>query len=432
MKRRRFGDYELVRRIGQDGPFYLFCARHEKLDRLVTLKILLDRQRSLDAELVFRRELEAADRLDHPAIVRVYETGVWNGKPYLAQAFVPGERLAERLMRGAVPPRLAWKWGQQLADALQHAHERQVYHGSLRPEVVWLSHEGDVRVSGFGNPVLFENLELDAALTWAGYLAPEQAGGRGAVGRATDVYGLGALLFAMVTGGPPFQGATLAETCRLIRNHSAIQPSRLHPGLSAEVDRVCLQCLRKEPSRRYGTDRPMARLLADLRSSEPGRISPESPWIRWLRRHFHWLRAAVLILLFGVIPAGFDQMRHRACWEVLLDPAAAPSLHERANLHFKQRWSDRPGSREFQAAVELGRTRLGQVEGAPVQWQRPANEWDAVANLARILGAASVGLNESARQALADAQSSGYQPRTEIEQKLWRECLAMVMGKSDP
>ena len=142
MTARRVGDFELLQRLGRDGPYLLFRARQVSLDRAVMLKVLPARLASLERSALMRREAAAADKLDHPGILRVYEAGEAGGNPYLALAPVDGTRLAERLKDSALPPRLAVDLIRQLAEALLHAHERNLLHGSLRPEAVWVTREG--------------------------------------------------------------------------------------------------------------------------------------------------------------------------------------------------------------------------------------------------------------------------------------------------
>src|SRR5262249_31898651 len=147
------------------------------------------------------------------------------GVPYLALAPIGGELLAERLKDNPLSPRLAISLTRQLAETLLHAHERGVIHGSLRPEVVWITADSQARLTGFGCPVRSEEIDSDMVGAYAGYLAPEQSGGRGAIGRATDTYGLGALFYAMLTGSPPHQSVIVAETCRQIRSQVPVAPS---------------------------------------------------------------------------------------------------------------------------------------------------------------------------------------------------------------
>src|SRR5580698_934362 len=157
MSSRRFGDFELHHRIGRDGPFMLFRARQMSLNRPVILKILPERAATLEFAALLRREAQAADKLDHPGIWRVYEVGEAAGSPYLAQAPIDGERLSERLKEGAMRPRLALDLLRQMAEAVAHAHDRGVLHGSLRPEVVWITRDGQARLGNFGCPIQFED-----------------------------------------------------------------------------------------------------------------------------------------------------------------------------------------------------------------------------------------------------------------------------------
>ena len=315
---RRFGDFELLQRVGRDGPFHLFRARQVTLDRKVTLKVLPERLATLELAALLRREAETANRLDQPAILRVYEVGEAAGARSLALAPVEGELLAERLKAGPLRPRLAVDLTRQLAEALAHVHERGLLHGALRPEVVWLTRDGQVRLSGFGCPLRFEEIDPVAVADFAGYLAPEQAGGRGSVGRATDVYGLGALLYALLTGGPPHQGATPSETFRLIRSQVPVKPSRLHPGLSPALDEICRKCLTGSPARRYGSERPLARLSADLKRMRSYRAEPDPLDDLWplLRRHARLVRTAALLLVCAAVPACWDRQRQQSAWNL--------------------------------------------------------------------------------------------------------------------
>src|SRR5262249_31759473 len=151
------------------------------------------------------------------------------GRPYLAMAHVGGQRLIHRLRSGPLRWALAADLTRQLATALGHAQERGTVHGALRPDVVWITADGQARLAGFGSPVRFEEIDVKAIASFAGYLSPEQAGGRGGVSRNTDVYGIGALFYAMLTGVPPHQASETDGTLRLIRSTPPVAPSRLNP-----------------------------------------------------------------------------------------------------------------------------------------------------------------------------------------------------------
>jgi hypothetical protein len=306
--------------------------------------------------------------------------------------------------------------------AVAHAHDRHVLHGSLRPETVWLTRDGSARLAGFGCPVLFEELDEEAVADWAGFLAPEQAGARGAVGRATDVYGLGALLYAMATGVAPHRGATVAETCRLIRSRPAVRPSRLHPGLSQTLDEICAKCLRASPARRYGPERHLPRLIADLRRAGGGRAEPPADIAVWLRRHARLVRAAALILLLGVVPALVDRQRRRNAWDRLADDGATIEQYERASRHFERFAAERPFAPDAEAGLTLARFRTGGPLPPAPTWRDVADEWGAIRALTHVLASARQGHRMEARAALHAARAVGYKERTEVERRLFREC----------
>jgi serine/threonine protein kinase len=431
---RRFGDFELLQRIGRDGLFHLFRARQVGLDRQVTLKLLPERAVTLERTAVLRREAAAAHQLDHSGVLRIYEVGDVAGVPYIALAPVEGQLLSERLKSNPLPPRLATNLTRQLAEALQHAHERKITHGSLRPEVVWLTRDGQARLAGFGCPIQFEQIDEEMVAPHVGYLAPEQAGGRGAVGRATDLYGLGALLYAMVTGVPPHQGVNVAETLRFIRTHTPVAPSLLQPGVPEALDAVCQKCLQSMPARRYGSERPLARLIAELRRLRDGSAEPD-PWYgarRWLRRHGPIVRSAALVFLFGVLPAGWDWQRRRHAWDTITQENASPDTYARAARCFEREYADQPHDPECVAGLTLARFRTGQPIPATAEelppWQSVADEWTAVRKLTHILEL-SVHHRSEARRELEAARSAGFIARTEAERRLWTECEHAVAGE---
>lgn len=437
MTSRRFGDFELQWRIGYDGPFMLFWAKQTSLNRPVMLRILPARLATLERTALLRREAEAADKLDHPAIVRVYEVGEAAGSPFLALAPIEGERLTERLKKGAVSPALALDCLRQLAEAIEYAHDRGMIHGSVRPEVVWITRDGQIKLAGFGCSIQFEQLDDTDLVGNAAYLAPEQAGRRGAVGRATDVYALGALLYAMATGSPPHRAASVDETLRLIRGGRRVRPSRLRPDLPEVIDRICMKCLHVKPASRYSTDRPVSRLLADLRRALGHRDDSflSEPFVRWLRRHYRLARAAMLLLLFAVLPALWDWQRRQSDWDVITNPNAYMEQYDRVARHFAQAAIDQPFDAETASGLMLARFRTGRLPSdnakEKLAWQGVHDEWTAVEKMTRILAAVKQQHPDEARAALNDAQNAGYKPGSNIERRLLLECeedLAAVAG----
>ncbi len=264
------------------------------------------------------REARAAARLDHPNIVRVHDAGELGPLGYfIASEFCEGPNLRRwlRTRNEPVPARLAAGWVAALADAVQHAHDRGILHRDIKPDNVILAHapapgEFTPRLTDFGLAKVLEETgeesRSDARVGTPHYMAPEQvAGRRGEVGPATDVYALGATLYEIVTGRPPFRGDNEVETLRLVVESEPVPPRSLRPGLPRDLETICLKCLRKEPWRRYDT---AAGLRDDLRRFLEGRpirarriSAAEWAW-RWCRRNkaAAALLAAVFVLLMAV------------------------------------------------------------------------------------------------------------------------------------
>ncbi len=282
------GEYDLLRELGRGGMGVVFEARHRVLGRRVALKMLLGGVAAADAGRL-RREAEAAARLDHPDIVPVLEAGEHDGLPYFTMKLVGGESLAEHLPRFRADPRGAAALVARVARAVHHAHERGVLHRDIKPSNVLIDAEGRPYVTDFG----LAFVEGGVALTGPGaimgtpaYMAPEQLGGATATTSA-DVHGLGALLYALLTGRPPFHAADVFAALELVRSHPPAPPSSLNLAVPRDLDTICLKCLEKDPARRY----PSADELADdldrwLRGDEvkarPAGVA-ERLW-RWARR----------------------------------------------------------------------------------------------------------------------------------------------------
>ncbi|MFO0954735.1 MAG: protein kinase [Isosphaeraceae bacterium] len=259
-----FGGYDVQGPIARGGMGVVFLARELRLNRLVALKILpgggfappQDRRR-------FQREAELVAALDHPHIVPVYAVGEHAGHAYLAMKLVAGGSLAAHLDVFRGDPRGAASLLRQVALAVQHAHERGVLHLDLKPSNVLLEGDGRPLVADFG---LARRAGHGAELTWTGavvgtpgYMAPEQASGRREeVSAATDVYGLGALLYALLTGRPPFVGDTPAEVIDRVRHGEPLPPCRLARGIPPDLEAITLCCLERDPAARYATAQEVA------------------------------------------------------------------------------------------------------------------------------------------------------------------------------
>jgi serine/threonine-protein kinase len=263
------GGYEVVGELGQGGMGVVYKARQVALNRPVALKMILTGAHAgVQERRRFRSEAEAVARLQHPNIVQVYEVGEENGCPYLALEYVEGGSLADRLAGAPLPAQLAAQLVATLARAVHFAHQQGVVHRDLKPANVLLTADGTPKIADFG---LAKRLDPEpgpaaASLTRTGsilgspsYMAPEQAEGRPReVGPAADVYALGAILYELLTGRPPFQGGTLLDLLEQVRSQEPVPPGSLRPGLPPDLETICLKCLHKEPAGRYASARDLA------------------------------------------------------------------------------------------------------------------------------------------------------------------------------
>ncbi len=300
------GDYEILGEVGRGGMGVVYKARHRKLRRLAAVKtILAPEHASTEQRVRFRREAELAAQIRHPHVVQVYEVGTCNGSPFLAMEWVEGGTLARRLRGEAMPPVDAARLAEVLANAVHAAHDQGVLHRDLKPANILVAEDGTPKVSDFGlaRPLLNE-LGLTRSGTILGtpeYMAPEQASGRGAVGRAADVYSLGAILYELLTGRPPFHAPTPLETLRHAAEREPAAPRALNGGVPRDLEVICLKCLEKEPGRRYATSAELADDLRRWRGGESILARPAGPVERlgrWCRRN---LALAVLLAVAGLL-----------------------------------------------------------------------------------------------------------------------------------
>jgi WD40 repeat protein len=307
------GDYELLEMLGEGGMGRVYRARQRSLDRIVALKVIRAGAPATEAErLRFRTEAEAAARLDHPNIVPVYEVGEHDGRPYIAERYVEGGPLSRHLDRFRDDPRAAAALVAILARAVHHAHQRGVLHRDLKPGNILLSFSRErpasateealagrsrlnqvvPHVADFG---LARLLDQDSALTRTGdlvgtpsYMAPEQAaGGAETVTTATDVYGLGAILYALLTARSPFAGPTVLETLEQVKGREPDPPRRLNPKVNRDLETVCLKCLAKDPRRRYASALALAEDLESWLGHRPiaaRSATARERLVKWVRR----------------------------------------------------------------------------------------------------------------------------------------------------
>jgi serine/threonine protein kinase len=293
--------YRILGELGRGGMGVVYQAWQESLDRPVALKVILAREHAGPEERRrFRAEAEAIARLQHPNIVQVFEVGEHRGLPYFAMELVDGTTLATEVGGRLASPRQAAEQVATLAQAVEHAHQRGVVHRDLKPANVLVTPDGALKITDFG---LAKRLDREAAQTQSGallgtpsYMAPEQAGGRSkAVGPATDVYALGAILYELLTSSPPFRAETALDTLMQVMSEAVVPPARLRPDCPRALEAICLKCLRKKPAERYAS---AAALEEDLRRFLRGKCAGARP----TGRRAPWLHRVVLVLV-GILAA---------------------------------------------------------------------------------------------------------------------------------
>jgi serine/threonine protein kinase/WD40 repeat protein len=304
-----FGDYELLSKIGQGGMGIIFKARQRSLDRLVAIKLINSGRLAKSGEIArFRTEATAAARLHHPQIVRIYEVGEHEGQQFISMEFVPGRSLAEALRDGPWSPNRAAGLLRNVAEAIEFAHQRGVLHRDLKPSNILLDAEGQARVADFGLAKILEaNSELTisgAIIGSPGYMPPEQAEGRSAQASVrSDVYSLGAILYDLLTGHPPFAAHTPLQTMKLVVEREPVAPRALNASLPRDLESICLKCLAKDPARRYESAQHLFDELGRFLRREPIRARPVSTTERVWRGCRRNPALAALGVALAAVPA---------------------------------------------------------------------------------------------------------------------------------
>ena len=261
---RYFGDYEIQKELGRGGMGVVYKARQVSLNRPVALKMIKAGALADEAELRrFRNEAEAVALLDHAGIVPVYEVGEHEGQNYFSMKLVEGGNLADQLPECQANPRAAATLLAETAEAVHHAHMRGILHRDLKPANILIDAQGHPHVTDFG---LAKLIESDFELTVSGaimgtpsYMSPEQASGRRAsITTATDVHGLGAILYALLTGKAPFTGDSVIDTLQAVKERPPVSPRSQNAGVPGDLETICLKCLEKDPRRRYTSAQALA------------------------------------------------------------------------------------------------------------------------------------------------------------------------------
>jgi hypothetical protein len=290
----RFGEFEILGVLGRGGMGVVYEARQQALDRVVALKVLGAGMLAEPDELRrFEREAEALAALDHPNIVPILAVGEFDGRRYFSMPLIACGSLTGQLEKYQSDPKAAALFLIDVAKAVQHAHQRGILHRDLKPANILIDEQGAPHVTDFGLAKwVGEATDLTPSGAIVGsppYMAPEQASGsRHAITTLSDVYGLGAILYTMLTGRAPFQGDSLVQVIHRVLNDAPENPSRHNPKISRALERICLKCLEKEPKRRYSSAESLADDLQRWVDGRPVQARPVGPAVRlgyWCRRH---------------------------------------------------------------------------------------------------------------------------------------------------
>lgn len=295
-----FGDYELIEEVARGGMGVVFKARQRSLDRTVAVKMILSGHLASKAEAQrFWTEARAAAALQHPGIVAIHEVGEHEGLLFFSMDYVAGQNLAQVVHDGPLPAPRAAQCVRDIAEAIHYAHDRGVLHRDLKPSNVLLDANGKPHVTDFGLAKQLnesQHANSDPHLTLSGqvlgspnFMSPEQAAGKHrGLTPASDVYSLGALLYHLLTGRPPFLADNIPSTLRLVAETEPVSPRLLVPAVPRDLETICLKCLEKDPQRRYATAHDLAAELQRFLHNEPIRARPISmpgKVARWCRRH---------------------------------------------------------------------------------------------------------------------------------------------------
>jgi serine/threonine protein kinase/Tfp pilus assembly protein PilF len=421
-----FGDYELLEEIGRGGQGVVYRARQKSLNRTVALKVIGLGQWATQAHLKrFRREAESAANLDHPCIVPIYEVGEREGSCYFSMKFIDGGQLDEVAKRTPISIRTAAELIAKLARTVQYAHEHGILHRDIKPGNILLDAKGEPHLTDFGLARLLETKSTVThtmdVLGTPSYMAPEQASGHNpataGLTSATDVYGLGAVFYQLLTDHPPFAGGTTYETVRLVLETEPRQPRLWNPKIDRELSTICLKCLEKDPKRRYSSALALAEDLEHWLKHEPIRAKRSGFFTRarkWVRRN---PSTAALVTLSFAVAIGLGVL----VWN---RKSAVPVPKSVAVLPFENLSRDPDNAFFADGVQEEVLTRLASIADLKVisrtSTQRYQSKPRNLREIARQLGVANI-LEGSVQKAADQVRVNVQLINTQTDSHLWAE-----------
>jgi serine/threonine protein kinase len=368
--------YQVLGVLGRGGMGVVYKAHHLALDRTVALKVILGGDHASGEQRArFVTEAQAVAHLLHPNIVQIYEIGETQGLPYFSLEYVDGGSLDQEVRGVPQDPRWSAALVETIARAMHAAHQSAIIHRDLKPSNILLTRDGMPKITDFG---LAKRLESDSGQTRTGsvmgtpsYMAPEQAWGRNSeVGPHADLYSIGAILYTLITGRPPFQGTSALETLEQVRTQEPIPPSRLQPKLQRDLETICLKCLQKEAEKRYESAEDLADDLRRFLHGEPIQArpisAPERLW-RLARRNprVAGLAASVLFLLVAVasISSTYAAILSRKNEELRLISESEKDARLKAEASVKEAFQQNGSNLE--TLRTLGRLALEDLKAVP-------------------------------------------------------------------
>jgi serine/threonine-protein kinase len=395
--------YEVLGEVGRGGMGIVYRARQVALNREVALKMILSGSHADANEMArFRREGQAIARLQHPNIVAIHEVGEHNGRPFFSLEFCSGGSLEQQLAGWRpLPPGKAAALVQQLAQAMHAAHQAKVIHRDLKPANVLLTADGTPRITDFGLAKKLDesgHTRTGSVLGTPSYMAPEQAAGKKEVGPAADVYALGAILYACLTGRPPFLAATPFDTIVQVLSEEPVPPRQRNDKVPMDLETVCLKALHKDPKNRYGSAAALAEDLGRYLGGEPVHARPvgrlERSW-KWVRRNpaVAALTAVLLLVLtvggVVVVPGWREARRMKQERDQAVERAAQAEAR-RAELFAALVGRDE--------ALKQARERIAELEKQAEQTGEAGAEAHLIYSLVQSIGRTSRALPDKAEQ----------------------------------